>query len=209
MLLWNYYSYYSYYLILHLHKLIPYCFSPLSTRMARPTCGSSNIFFTIMGSCYRRHCRHLSTQGSSKSSSSISTNSSTNSSINNSNNKRISSHYLRELQRHIQGTDRTSHGTGSRPTQRNHVLIGTVSLLGFACSLPMLCFFWVGRSLTDQEEPLSASQIRRGAFLNSGSRDAGRDPNWVKGRYQRDDSVYKNSNEVDVGNELLRLSQQR
>jgi hypothetical protein len=46
---------------------------------------------------------------------------------------------------------------------------------------------WVGR-LNDKDEALTAAQIRRGAFNNSGSRDVGRDPNWdfSKGLYKKD-----------------------
>eukprot|EP00586_Coscinodiscus_wailesii_P021883 CAMPEP_0172493496 /NCGR_PEP_ID=MMETSP1066-20121228/24955_1 /TAXON_ID=671091 /ORGANISM="Coscinodiscus wailesii, Strain CCMP2513" /LENGTH=73 /DNA_ID=CAMNT_0013263697 /DNA_START=310 /DNA_END=531 /DNA_ORIENTATION=+ len=34
------------------------------------------------------------------------------------------------------------------------------------------------KPLNSREEPLNSSQIRRGAFNNSGSRDGGIDPDW-------------------------------
>ncbi len=38
-------------------------------------------------------------------------------------------------------------------------------------------------NLTLQEKPLTGSQIMRGAYNNTGSKDAGKDPDWVDGRY--------------------------
>ena len=37
-----------------------------------------------------------------------------------------------------------------------------------------------GRNLMLQDAPLGGNQVQRGAYLNSGSRDAGRDPDWVR-----------------------------
>ena len=37
----------------------------------------------------------------------------------------------------------------------------------------------VTRNLTTQSAPLSGHQVMRGPFLNSGSIDAGKDPDWV------------------------------
>ena len=34
------------------------------------------------------------------------------------------------------------------------------------------------RPLSERDDPLTGSQIRRGAFNNSGSRDVGKDPYW-------------------------------
>lgn len=36
------------------------------------------------------------------------------------------------------------------------------------------------KSLYDSEEGLTGSQIQRGAFMNSGSKDVGRDHDWSK-----------------------------
>ena len=40
-----------------------------------------------------------------------------------------------------------------------------------------------GHNLTTQKEPLTGSQSMRGAYLNTGSQDAGADPNWAGGKY--------------------------
>ncbi|GMH54088.1 hypothetical protein TrST_g5750 [Triparma strigata] len=40
-----------------------------------------------------------------------------------------------------------------------------------------------GSLSTDQEEALPINAVKRGVFINSGSRDAGKDPNWNNGRY--------------------------
>ncbi|EEY52910.1 uncharacterized protein PITG_19672 [Phytophthora infestans T30-4] len=45
-------------------------------------------------------------------------------------------------------------------------------------SIPFVAHYTKGANLTAQEKPLNASQIRRGAYANSGSRDAGADPDW-------------------------------
>ena len=37
-----------------------------------------------------------------------------------------------------------------------------------------------GKSLTTRPEALGGHQVMRGAYINSGSIDAGADPNWVK-----------------------------
>jgi hypothetical protein len=66
--------------------------------------------------------------------------------------------------------------------------------------MPYLATLWVGH-LTDKEEPLSAAQIRRGAFNNSGSRDAGKDPKWEKGQYRKDKD-YREFFERDDPNKL-------
>ncbi|KAF1789509.1 hypothetical protein GQ600_22510 [Phytophthora cactorum] len=51
------------------------------------------------------------------------------------------------------------------------------TVVGFALVVARLLLH-SGANLTAQEKPLNASQIRRGAYANSGSRDAGADPDW-------------------------------
>ena len=41
----------------------------------------------------------------------------------------------------------------------------------------MLAWWWIGH-LNERDDPLTAAQTRRGAFLNSGTRDIGPDPDW-------------------------------
>jgi hypothetical protein len=55
--------------------------------------------------------------------------------------------------------------------------MGCVAFVGAASSLPYFATQTIG-NLTDREEKLNPSGVRRGAFANSGSKDAGRDPNW-------------------------------
>ena len=43
--------------------------------------------------------------------------------------------------------------------------------------IPYIATQWIG-NLNEKDDALTAAQIRRGAFLNSGSKDAGKDPNW-------------------------------
>lgn len=40
-----------------------------------------------------------------------------------------------------------------------------------------------GNNLTKSPKPLTGSQIMRGAYINSGSKDVGPDPDWVDGKY--------------------------
>ena len=69
------------------------------------------------------------------------------------------------------------------------VLAGTLVFTGAAFSIPFAAQQWIG-NLNNREDPLTKAQIRRGAFLNSGSTDVGRDPQWDsrKGHYKKDDN---------------------
>lgn len=66
------------------------------------------------------------------------------------------------------------------------VVIGCTLFTAAAASLPLAMYYWVG-GLNDKDAPLTAPQVRRGAFQNSGTRDVGRDPNW-----DFSDGTYKN-----------------
>jgi hypothetical protein len=70
-------------------------------------------------------------------------------------------------------------------------LIGCILFTGFAASLPLAAYYWIG-GLVDREEPLTSAQCRRGAFNNSGTKDVGRDPNWdfSNGTYKKDSGCY-------------------
>lgn len=99
----------------------------------------------------------------------------------------------RELLRHVQPNPRlaknakkmnSSNNGSNKMSGSTKVLIGCTAFVAFAGSLP----YWATQTisnLSDREEALSAAQIRRGAFMNSGSKDAGKDPNWdwKNGRY--------------------------
>ena len=104
--------------------------------------------------------------------------------------KNLPPHVLRELRRHVspkapprQGNTTTATTTasdGQRPKMSNGMkaaLGGTILLTATAASFPLLATWWIG-NLAQKEDPLTAPQVRRGAFLNSGTRDVGVDPEW-------------------------------
>ena len=65
---------------------------------------------------------------------------------------------------------------------RNAALAGALVIFGCGCAaLPFLLARAAPTNLYAKEGPLSGSAVSRGPFLNSGSRDAGKDPDWVDG----------------------------
>lgn len=104
---------------------------------------------------------------------------------------KIPPHVLRELRRHVtkpSSTTRASTLTESSSLKSNSTLVAVLGFLGFSCSIPFLAMQWVGR-LNDKDDPLTAAQVRRGAFNNSGTRDIGKDPKWdfKRGIYKKDE----------------------
>lgn len=102
--------------------------------------------------------------------------------------KNIPPHVLRELKRHVSpkplpktgGAATAAASGGERRKMSNSMkaaLGGTILLTATAASFPLLATWWIG-NLAQKEDPLTAPQVRRGAFLNSGTRDMGRDPEW-------------------------------
>ena len=98
----------------------------------------------------------------------------------------------RELLRHVKprraavsATKQQSSSSSSSSSNNNNtnVLLGCVGFLGLSASIPYIATNWIGKNLYDSDEPLTSSQVRRGPFMNSGSRDAGPDPNWKQGQY--------------------------
>lgn len=71
------------------------------------------------------------------------------------------------------------------------VAAGLVIFTGTMFAVPFALQQWIG-SLNERDDPLTPSQTRRGAFNNSGSRDAGKDPAWDfrKGQYKKDDNYW-------------------
>ena len=57
-------------------------------------------------------------------------------------------------------------------------LVGVVTLAGTMFAVPMWIRNRMGGSLTAKDGELTGSQVQRGQFMNSGSRDVGRDPDW-------------------------------
>lgn len=105
--------------------------------------------------------------------------------------KSLPPHVARELRRHIspkplvspfakqQQKNTTLSTTASTHNQQHNrmVLIGCTAFTAFAGCMPLILYYWIG-SLNDSDQPLTAPQIRRGAFQNSGSKDIGKDPDW-------------------------------
>jgi hypothetical protein len=114
----------------------------------------------------------------------------------------------RELLRHVKPPRAKATQTETKKKSSTRILVGCTVFIGAAATLP----YWASRTignLTDRDEALTHAQVRRGAFLNSGSRDAGKDTNWdwKNGTY-----VYpkgfaehlkkQNPNETDLGPDL-------
>ncbi|TMW60404.1 hypothetical protein Poli38472_000446 [Pythium oligandrum] len=68
-------------------------------------------------------------------------------------------------------------------------------------SIPFLAHFLKGENLNSREKPLNATQIRRGVYLNTGSRDVGVDKDWDFSTYtwqgRRGDDVRRNKTNKD------------
>jgi hypothetical protein len=120
--------------------------------------------------------------------------------------KKVPPHIARELLRHVSpagggavgktasnraaaSADQKGSPSSSSSGNSNHhsILFGCLAFTGAAASIPLVATWWIGR-LSDKEDPLSAAQVRRGAFLNSGSRDVGVDHNWnfATGEYKKE-----------------------
>ena len=100
--------------------------------------------------------------------------------------KNLPPHVVRELRRHVSpkplqteaGAAAGQQSKGSRMSNgMKAALGGTILLTATAASFPLLATWWIG-NLAQKDEALTAPQVRRGAFLNSGTRDIGKDPEW-------------------------------
>ena len=96
----------------------------------------------------------------------------------------------------------------SRSKSARNWLFACVGLVGSAATLPYFATQKIG-NLTARDDPLTAAQVRRGAFMNSGSRDAGKDTNWdlKKGTYVypkgfAEHLKMQDPNETDLGPDL-------
>jgi len=87
-------------------------------------------------------------------------------------------HVARELRRHISPPPlkRNPLPNEQNSSSLRWVVGGCLALVGTAASFPLIATWWI--SLNDRPEALTANQVRRGAFNNSGSRDVGRDPDY-------------------------------
>lgn len=95
----------------------------------------------------------------------------------------------RELRRHVSPTPLPKPGVllqrmqEERRESMRSVMIGCLVFTTVAASIPMAAHYWIG-GLNDKEEPLTGPQVRRGAFMNSGTKDLGRDPDWEGGQHK-------------------------
>ena len=57
-------------------------------------------------------------------------------------------------------------------------LAGMLSIIGVMGMLPMWIKWKIAEPLSSADKSLTGSQIQRGQFMNTGSKDVGRDPDW-------------------------------
>jgi hypothetical protein len=129
----------------------------------------------------------------------------------------------RELLRHVKPSNsQTQTKLNSDRIRRNHEnleavgnnrsnsakkwLLGCVGFVGCAASIPYWATQKIG-NLTARDDPLSAGTVRRGAFNNSGSKDAGKDKNWINGLYVYPKGLEEHlkkqdPNETDLGPDI-------
>lgn len=101
--------------------------------------------------------------------------------------KKLSPEVRRELLRHVKSprnANKAKQAAQESSDRTRKWLLGCVGFVGCAAFMPYYATQKIG-NLTDRDSPLTAAQTRRGAFNNSGSRDAGKDTNWdiKNGRY--------------------------
>ncbi len=100
---------------------------------------------------------------------------------------KVPPHVAKELRRHLAkqqgpsingGSDGSSSSRGGGPA-----LLAALALTATMTIVPYFFMNWI-RPLNERDDALTGSQIRRGAFNNSGSKDVGKDPYWnfKKGR---------------------------
>lgn len=95
---------------------------------------------------------------------------------------KIPPHVARELRRHVTPPKRgvgggSGGGSSTGGGSKGITLLGLCAFTTATASIPYFVFKWF-EPLNERDEPLTHAQIRRGAFMNSGSRDIGKDPNW-------------------------------
>ena len=95
----------------------------------------------------------------------------------------------RELRRHVSPQPLPKAGVllkqmqEERKSQMRSVMMGCLAFTALAASIPMAAHYWIG-GLNDKEDALTAPQVRRGAFLNTGTKDLGKDPDWQNGQHK-------------------------
>mmetsp|Transcript_28662 Transcript_28662/g.61140 ORF Transcript_28662/g.61140 Transcript_28662/m.61140 type:complete len:145 (+) Transcript_28662:113-547(+) len=136
---------------------------------------------------------------------------------------KIPPHVAREMRRHVVKQRPPSSGSSSSSSSSSvspKALAGCLALTATMMAVPYAFINWI-QPLSERDSELTGSQIRRGAFNNSGSKDAGKDPYWnfKKGRRKKvgedgceDDGGYEdlfkkdNPGEVDHGDKFAAKS---
>ena len=147
---------------------------------------------------------------------------------------KIPPHVARELRRHVvkqkpptgsssQSTSNASSSSSDFSFSPPKVLAGCLALTATMTVIPYVFINWI-QPLSDRDSELTGGQIRRGAFNNSGSKDAGKDPYWdfKRGRRKKvgedgceDDGGYEDlfkrddPHDLDHGDQLLAKSKRR
>jgi hypothetical protein len=114
----------------------------------------------------------------------------------------------RELLRHVKPPKAKITADAQKKSGANKVLLGCVGFISCASLIPYVATQWIS-NLTDRDDSLTPAQVRRGAFTNSGTRDAGRDPawDWKNGTYNytegfREHLDKQKQGETDLGPDL-------
>jgi hypothetical protein len=120
----------------------------------------------------------------------------------------------RELLRHVKPPRARTTEAATKKKSSTKILLGCAAFVGCAASLPYWATQTIG-NLTEREDALTAAQVRRGAFMNSGTKDAGKDPNWKSGRYTYSKGFAEhlkrsaNPDETDLGPDLGPMVQEQ
>lgn len=131
--------------------------------------------------------------------------------------RKISQNISKELQRHVQrqtksrfqpGKGSFNDSTNGTSSKKLRTFFGCVGFVGLTASLPLWFMKWI-EPLNERDGVLTQAQIRRGAFNNSGSRDAGKDPNWDfrKGVRKKDEEYTRlfaqdDPNKIEHGDDI-------
>lgn len=115
----------------------------------------------------------------------------------------------RELLRHVKPSVKNS--SNNKPQQEQsgysmtNIVLGCVGFVTVMGSVPLAAHYYMS-GLTEKDSPLTAAQVRRGAFLNSGSKDVGKDPNWdfEHGRFIKPASDIEESDDLHDEHYVIR-----
>lgn len=124
--------------------------------------------------------------------------------------KKLPPEVVRELLRHVNHAPKRSEALQPQPqtsSTMKWVLGGCLTLTAAAGSFPLVAHWWIG-NLNEKDQALTGPQVRRGAFMNSGSKDIGKDPNWDfrTGQYKKDAGYYAMYQEDEEQRKQKKLS---